>query len=405
LTRGGEGGGDLPLGRIDVRADRLQLLGGVFPDTRLQVVPGAAGAASAQVEGPALQGSVLVPAANGATVTGRFQRVQWRSAQPAMGVQTKVAFAADKTAAMTAAENGKTGNKVDDEIDPARIPPLALDIDELRIAEASLGSARLRTRATATGMDVEQFHAQLPGQSIDASGSWSGRGVAAHTRVDARLESEDFGRLLSGFGYAGRLDGGDGEMALEAGWQGGPMQFGLTSLSGSLRMQVHDGRLLEIEPGAGRVLGLLSVAELPRRLTLDFRDFFSKGFAFNQAGGDIRFADGVASSENLRIDGPAARINIRGAANLREETFNQTIEVLPKAGNLLTVAGALAGGPVGAAIGAAANAVLQKPLGQIGAKTYRVTGPWSEPKVEVISREQGRVVDKPLPAGSSVPAG
>jgi uncharacterized protein (TIGR02099 family) len=403
LTRGGEGsggGGGLPLGRIDVRADRLQLLGGVFPDTRLQVVPGAAGAVSVQVDGQALQGSVLVPAANGATVTGRFQRVHWRSAQAAMGGQKKVAPPADrKTAAGPAAADGQVGDRVGDEIDPARIPPLALDIDELRIAEASLGRARLRTRATATGMEVEQFHAQMPGQSIDASGHWNGRGAAARTRVDARLESEDFGRLLSGFGYAGRLDGGEGEMALEAGWQGGPMQFDLTSLAGSLRMQVHDGRLLEIEPGAGRVLGLLSVAELPRRLTLDFRDFFSKGFAFNQAGGDIRFADGVASSQNLRIDGPAARINIRGAANLREETFNQTIEVLPKAGNLLTVAGALAGGPVGAAIGAAANAVLQKPLGQIGAKTYRVTGPWSEPKVEVISREQGRVADKPLPAG------
>ncbi|MGV8941678.1 MAG: YhdP family protein [Lysobacter sp.] len=398
LARGGEGSGALPLGRIDVRADRLQLLGGVFPDTRMQVTPAVAGAVSVQADGPALQGSLRVPAASGSTVSGRFQRVHWRSAKATGTARTNVASAPAKTAAITAT-NDKPDDKVDEQIDPARIPPLAVDIDELRIAEASLGSARLRTRATASGMEVEQFHAQMPGQTIDVSGSWNGRGAAARTRVDARLKSEDFGRLMTGFGYGGRLDGGDGDMTLDASWQGGPMQFGLTSLTGRLRMQVNGGRLLEIEPGAGRVLGLLSVAELPRRLTLDFRDFFSKGFAFNQAGGDIRIADGVASSENLRIDGPAARINIRGAANLREETFNQTIEVLPKAGNLLTVAGALAGGPVGAAIGAAANAVLQKPLGQIGAKTYRVTGPWSEPKVEVISREQERAVDKPLPAG------
>ena len=138
------------------------------------------------------------------------------------------------------------------------------------------------------------------------------------------------------------------------------------------------------------MLGLLSVAELPRRLMLDFRDFFSKGFAFNEAKGDIRFAGGMASSDDLRIEGPAARINIRGEADLRAETFNQTIEVLPRSGNLLTVAGALAGGPVGAAIGAAANAVLRKPLGQIGAKTYRVSGPWKDPHVDVVSREPER---------------
>ncbi|MEQ1767809.1 MAG: AsmA-like C-terminal region-containing protein, partial [Methylotenera sp.] len=77
---------------------------------------------------------------------------------------------------------------------------------------------------------------------------------------------------------------------------------------------------------------------------------------------------------------------IRGAANLRAQTFDQTIEVLPKAGNLLTAVGAIAGGPVGAAVGAVANAVLQKPLGQAAAKNYRVTGPWKDPKVEVIER-------------------
>jgi len=30
--------------------------------------------------------------------------------------------------------------------------------------------------------------------------------------------------------------------------------------------------------------------------------------------------------------------------------------------------------------------VLDKPLGQLAAKTYRVTGPWKDPKVEVRKR-------------------
>ena len=68
------------------------------------------------------------------------------------------------------------------------------------------------------------------------------------------------------------------------------------------------------------------------------------------------------------------------------QRFDQTIEVKPRTGNLLTVAGALAGGPVGAAVGAFANAVLKKPLSEVGAKTYRVTGPWDNPKVEVAQR-------------------
>ncbi len=95
------------------------------------------------------------------------------------------------------------------------------------------------------------------------------------------------------------------------------------------------------------------------------------------------------------IDGPAAAINIRGAANMRTQTFDQTIEVLPKTGNLLTAVGAIAGGPVGAAVGAVANAVLRKPLGQAAAKNYRVTGPWKDPKVEVV--ERGGTSARPAP--------
>ena len=132
----------------------------------------------------------------------------------------------------------------------------------------------------------------------------------------------------------------------------------------------------------------------------DFRDFFSKGFAFNRIDGSVRFADGQARSEGLTIDGPAAAIDIRGQADLRRERFDQTIEVRPKAGNLLTAVGAIAGGPVGAAIGAAANAVLSRPLGELAARTYRVTGPWSDPDVEVIDERPARpVASEPPPAG------
>ena len=164
----------------------------------------------------------------------------------------------------------------------------------------------------------------------------------------------------------------------------------LGALQGNLHIQARNGQLLEVEPGAGRVLGLLSVAQLPRRMMLDFRDFFSRGFAFNRLEGNVRFGDGAAHTDDMRIEGPAADIGIRGRTDLRAQRFDQTIDVQPRAGNLLTVVGAVAGGPVGAAVGAAANAVLGKPLGGIGARTYHVSGPWKDPKVEVIDREQAR---------------
>jgi Predicted membrane protein len=157
-----------------------------------------------------------------------------------------------------------------------------------------------------------------------------------------------------------------------------------------------------VEPGAGRVLGLLSVAQLPRRLMLDFRDFFSRGFAFNQIEGQVQFGQGTARTEGISIESPAADLLIRGQTDLRTQQFDQTIDVNPRSGNLLTVVGAVAGGPVGAAVGAAANAVLSKPLGGIGARTYHVTGPWKDPKVEVIERNTPAAPPPTSPRGKPV---
>jgi uncharacterized protein YhdP len=231
-------------------------------------------------------------------------------------------------------------------------------------------------------------------------GDWTGVGTAARTRLSLSIDSQDYGALLGGFGYGGQLSGGRGRVTLDATWAGSPSTFALGGVDGVLHLDTRDGQLTELEPGAGRVLGLLSIAQLPKRLTLDFRDLFSKGLAFDRMHGDVRIGGGHARSDNLAIEGPAADIRIRGAADLRAQEFDQTVEVYPKAGNLLTVAGALAGGPVGAAIGAAANAMLKKPLGRLAAKTYHVTGPWKDPKVEVISREQSQVTAQRTDAGS-----
>ncbi len=369
----GNGGSRLPLRRADVAADRLLLLGAAFPDTRLQIVP-ASGGLGVQLDGAALAGALLVPDTDGGSIAGRLQRLHWRSAGTAPPTRSAISASAPSTVPA-------------EDIDPSKVPAINLRVDDLRIAGAALGDTQFRSRPTANGMDIMQLQTRAPTRRIDVAGEWSGRGAATRTRLNATVASDDFGALLGDFGLGGRLEGGKGDARFDASWSGSPMAFQLAALDGTLAVNVKDGRLVEVEPGGtGRVLGLLSVAQLPRRLTLDFRDFFSKGFAFNKLGGTVKFAGGSARSEDFAIDGPAASINIRGAANMRTQTFDQTIEVLPKTGNLLTAVGAIAGGPVGAAVGAVANAVLQKPLGQASAKNYRVTGPWKDPKVEVVER-------------------
>ncbi len=370
----------MPLRGVDLMADRLLLLNSAFANTRVQVTP-VAGATVAQLSGDALAGVVRIPDADGAAIAGQFQRVHWRTAP---------------TNAPPGATNTANANPANS-INPVSIPPLALDVADLRFNDANLGSARLRTRRIADGLHVDQLQSQSPMQQITITGDWTGHANTARTRLAVALNSGDFGALLDGFGYVGQLAGGHGKATFNATWPGDPSGFRMDAMTGTLTLAARNGQLVTLDPGAGRVLGLLSLAQLPRRLSLDFHDFFSKGFAFNSIDGDIHIGAGLARSDNLVIDGPAAEIRVKGAANLMAQQFDQTVEVLPKAGNLLTAVGAIAGGPIGAAIGAAANAVLKKPLGRMAAKTYRVTGPWKQPKVETISREQSRINATPSP--------
>lgn len=373
VVSGGRGNASLPLRRIEVDARQLRLLGSNFSDAKLILAPAPRGTA-VQVQAASIAGSLLVPEQEGATVAGRFERLHWR--MPPKNGSSKTNANEQAQASVPAASP----------FDPANIPPMLFDIGDLRIGDAALGSARFRSSPVAGGMRLDEFASRGSKQRLNASGAWSGRGDMARTHLRLNVDSDDIGALLAGLGLGGQVGGGKGKLGIDANWRGGPDALDPGTMEAAVTLDARDGRLLEIEPGAGRVLGLFGVAQLPRRLTLDFRDFFDKGFAFDSIKGDVRLAQGAARTDNLAIKGPAADIHVRGSADLRTRRFDQTVDVLPKSGGLLTAVGALAGGPVGAAVGAVANAVLDKPLQGLGAKTYRITGPWSAPKVEVTAR-------------------
>jgi len=243
-------------------------------------------------------------------------------------------------------------------------------------------------------MRIDRFQTHAKSLSLDAAGEWVRAPGGSRSNLKLEFHADNLGQMLDALGFTGMVDGGKTQATLAGSWPGSPGAFSLAHMSGTLQASVGEGRLLDVEPGgSGRILGLISLAEIPRRLTLDFSDFFAKGFAFNTARGDFTFSDGLARTDNLRLDGPAAEIRVSGAADLRHETYDQRVEVLPKAGGVLPALGMLAGGPAGAAVGVVAQAMLGKPLKQQTRTVYKITGPWKKPDVVVV--EKGPARDKP----------
>ena len=72
------------------------------------------------------------------------------------------------------------------------------------------------------------------------------------------------------------------------------------SLSGSFNVNVETGQFLKADPGIAKLLGVLSLQSLPRRLTLDFRDVFSEGFAFDFVRGDVSISRALPAPTTCR---------------------------------------------------------------------------------------------------------
>ncbi len=363
IAAGGKSGSG-GLQSVDLQVDNLALGGRHFANTRVHMTR-TADTTTVHLDGDALAGNIAVPTDLARGIRGQFDRLYW----PSASANTNGALLAD----------------TDTDIDPAKVPPLHLDVADLRFGDAKLGHFLLQTHPVAQGLRIEQLDASAKSQTVNASGDWTRQSpTATRTRLAIEFHADSLGKMLDAFGFKGVVAAGKTQAKLQGGWPGSPAAFRMAVLDGTLDLDVGEGRLLEVKPGAGRILGLVSLAELPRRFGLDFRDFFDKGFSFNTLRGRFVFANGQAHTDDLAIKGPAADIRVSGSADLVAQRYDQTIEVLPKAGGIVTAVGALAGGPIGAAVGAVAGEVLKRPLQQMGRKRYHVTGPWSNPDVKLL---------------------
>jgi len=94
----------------------------------------------------------------------------------------------------------------------------------------------------------------------------------------------------------------------------------------------------------------------------------------------------VATTNNLRMRGPAAVVLMEGEADIERETQNLRVFVVPE---INAGTASLAYAFINPAIGLGtflAQYFLSKPIAEASTREFRVTGPWDDPKVERVER-------------------
>jgi uncharacterized protein YhdP len=272
------------------------------------------------------------------------------------------------------------------ETDPADLPEIHFYCKQFGYLGLDLGETRIEGYPTAQGFHIESVEAQSPGFIFNARGDWTKDENGERSDFNIRITSESLGSLLEAMNISSAMRGGQTLVHYDAWWEGPPAAFALERLNGNMDVSVIQGNILTADSGAGRMLGLLSLSELPRRLAMDFRDVFDEGFSFDEARGTMTFENGTSRTDDLTLSSTVAEITITGSTDLVAKTFDYEFTVRPGVSKTLPVIGAIAGGPIGAAAGLALQAMLRDALGEAAEARYSIRGPWENPEIESLGK-------------------
>jgi uncharacterized protein (TIGR02099 family) len=272
--------------------------------------------------------------------------------------------------------------------DPRNLPAIRAVLGELVFDEREFGRVEAEfTRGTA-GLALDRFTIRHPAFTAQGRGSWLMRGEAAECRLAFEADTDDVKAMMGAMRLGTQVEGEQGRVTADLSWPGPPEISAIGRLSGRIEISAKNGNLTAVEPGAGRVFGLMSLAHLGRRLQLDFDDLTGEGLSFDTLKGTFRLADGIAHTDNLTLRGSAAEIGLAGQTNLRDRSYDQTAVVTGQLGASLGVAGALAGGP---AVGAALllfSQIFKERLKGVTRGYYRITGSWDDPQIRRIDARE-----------------
>lgn len=353
----------MPLAAIDLHVDSLDLMERRYRDVRV-LGRSRNGLLRTQVSGQELSGTVT-----------------WRPAgeQPArLSAQFRQLTIPGRVMVSGGQANGFN-------LGASEYPLLDVTVEDFRLQTRPLGRLEAVAHGTPRGLVIDRLQLSHPDSVFRMNGLWHD-GRPSETRAELALEVTDAGKLLARFGHPDTLRRGSADITGHATWQGSPADFAFDTLAGQLQFKAKGGQFRQVEPGAGKLLGVLSLQSLPRRLNFDFRDIFNEGFAFDDIGATLRIARGVIYSDDLRMRGPSAKVEMSGLADLNQESVQLRVKVIPKLSEGVAVAGALVGGPIAGVGALAAQKLLRDPIEEASSQVYLVSGPWQAPDVKKLPK-------------------
>uniref|UniRef100_UPI00016A6669 YhdP family phospholipid transporter n=1 Tax=Burkholderia ubonensis TaxID=101571 RepID=UPI00016A6669 len=286
------------------------------------------------------------------------------------------------------------------------IPSIDLVVDE--VVERGHDIGRLVVNARNVEEDgvpvwqLDKLELSNPAAKLTATGNWRtsrralARGVdeadaPRRSVFDFKLDIDNAGALLDRVGLPRTVGDGHGTLTGKVGWRGGPTALDYPSLNGHLALELEHGEILKVDPGAAKLLGVLSLQSLARFLTLNFREVVGKGLPFDKITGTGQITNGIARTDDFEMTTSPAKVTLKGSVDLGAETQDLRAHVAPKIGaGTAAIAAAIVNPLLGIGV-LAANYALSETLSRAFAIDYAINGSWAHPHIERVRGDQGKM--------------
>jgi uncharacterized protein YhdP len=288
-------------------------------------------------------------------------------------------------------ENEQSYNKLlNNDVIFAKIPPMRVQCGSCTIDLYDFGEVRFElNRDQADLIELQGFSAKRKKTELTFDAQWQHNKDVSLTKIEGKLSAKDVEQEMEKLGFESTIKDSGLKSSFSVDWQGGPQDFSLAQLNGDIATKLDDGYLDDVKDEA-RIFSILSLQSLVRKLTLDFRDIFSKGMFYDEIKGDFEIKNGVMYTQNTKMKGATGKVTIKGNIDLDKQLLDYRISFKPNLTSSLPVLAWIATlNPVTFLAGVAIDQVITSKV--VSEFTFEVTGSVEEPLIKEVNRKSQNI--------------
>ncbi len=272
-----------------------------------------------------------------------------------------------------------------------QLPAITFNCAACWLNEMPLGRLEVELEPKGKGVDMSRLLLDGPLLELSGHGQWLQHRQGALTRFEWQGSTASLQALFEAMGQASPFNGTQARLNGRLLWLGAPWQPDWGSLDGEFEFGAEAGVLTELSDKGANFLSVLSIESVLRRLRLDFRDVFDKGFYFERIAVSSKIQDGIMRSDNFALAGASGDLKGAGLVDLGAEKIDFNFTFTPHLTGNLPVIAAFAVTPVTGLYVLALSKILGPVVDVFTRIRYRVTGPLRQPEIHEIDRERGQL--------------